>query len=323
MRPTQLLAFAGRQALVAALTLIGIVIMVFVALRFVPGNYADVMLGTRATPEMRAIANAKYGLDQPQLEQFYRWLVALLQGDLGTSLGSGEPVASEIWDRAGLTMELGLVAGLFTLVIGGALGVIGGVGGRRVRVQAPVRLGNALLLSLPEILIGGMLVYVISKYVTPFTTGTWPSLLSDPVANFFAVLPPALVASTLGIGFVMATTRRAVAAVLEEPYVQAARVRGTPWRTIYRRHLWRNTATPVLTVFGIYLAYLLGGVAIVEQLFGLYGLGQYLVDSANQRDYPAVQGVVLVSAAFFVVLNMLIDVMYGLIDPRIGQRKSA
>jgi peptide/nickel transport system permease protein len=127
----------------------------------------------------------------------------------------------------------------------------------------------------------------------------------------------------LGIGFVIATTRRAVAAVLEEPYVRAARVRGTPWRTIYRRHLWRNTATPVLTVFGIYLAYLLGGVAIVEQLFDLHGLGQYLVESANQRDYPAVEGVVLVTAAAFVVLNMFIDVMYGVIDPRIGQRKSA
>jgi peptide/nickel transport system permease protein len=217
-------------------------------------------------------------------------------------------------------VELGLVAGLLTFVVGVALGVVGGVVGARTRRQAPVRLGNALLLSLPEILTGGLLVYLISKYESPFTTGAWPSLSSDPAGNFFAVLPPAIVASTLGIGFVMATTRRAVAGVLNEPYVQAARVRGIPYRTIYRRHLWRNTATPVLTVFGIYLAYLLGGVAIVEQLFALHGLGQYLIESAAQRDYPAVQGVVLVTAAAFVFLNMLIDVMYGVIDPRIGQR---
>ena len=323
MRSGQLLGFVLRQVLVAVLTLVGIVILVFIALRFVPGNYADVLLGPRATPKMRELANEKYGLDEPQLEQFYRWLVALLQGDLGTSLRSGDSVASEILDRAALTVELGLVAGLFTLLVGVTLGVLGGVAGGRSRTQAPVRLGNALLLSLPEILVGGFLVYVISKYVTPFSTGTWPSLTTDPVANFYAVLPPAFVASTLGIGFVMATTRRAVAGALDEPYVRAARVRGTPWPTIYRRHLWRNTATPVLTVFGIYLAYLLGGVAIVEELFALHGLGSYLVESAAQRDYPAVQGVVLVTAAAFVVMNMLIDVMYGVIDPRIGQRKSA
>ncbi len=212
---------------------------------------------------------------------------------------------------------------MFTLVLGVSLGVLGGLTARRRGTRPTVRLGNAALLSLPEILTGGVVVYLISKYAVPFTIGVFPPLLEDPVGNFLAVIPPAAVVATLGIGFIMATTRRAVAGVLQEPYVEAARVGGVPQRKIHERHLWRNIATPIITVFGVYLAYLLGGVAIGEELFGLHGLGQYLIDSAARRDYPAVQGVVLVAAAAFVLINMLIDVLYGVIDPRIARRAAA
>lgn len=316
----QLIEFTLRQVVVVAVTLLGIAVTVFVAMRLVPGSYADVLLGPRATPQLRAVTTARYGLDEPVTVQFLRWLGLLLRGDFGTSLSSGTPVSSEIMDRAWLTFELALVAGLFTLVLGVLLGVLGGLTARRRTTMPAVRLSNAGLLSLPEILTGGLLVYLISRYAVPFTIGVFPPLFEDPVGNLLAVLPPAAVVSTLGIGFVMATTRRAVAGVLQEPYVAAARMRGVPQRTIYRRHLWRNTATPVATVFGIYLAYLLGGVAIAEEMFGLHGLGQYLIDSAARRDYPAVQGVVLVAAAAFVVINMVIDVLYGVIDPRVGRR---
>ncbi|MDP9398150.1 MAG: ABC transporter permease [Actinomycetota bacterium] len=316
----QLIGFTLRQVAVAAVTLVGIAVTVFVAMRLVPGSYADVLLGPRATPQLRAATTAQYGLDQPVTVQFTRWLGSLLRGDLGMSLSSGTPVASEIIERAWLTLELALVAGLFTLVLGVVFGVLGGLTARRRTTAPTTRLINAGLLSLPEILIGALLVYLISKYAVPFTIGVFPPFLEDPVGNLLAVIPPAAVVSTLGIGFVMATTRRSVAGVLQEPYVAAARMRGVPQRTIYARHLWRNTATPVVTVAGIYLAYLLGGVAIAEELFGLHGLGQYLIDSAARRDYPAVQGVVLVAAAAFVVINMVIDVLYGVIDPRVGRR---
>ncbi|WP_020500304.1 ABC transporter permease [Sciscionella marina] len=232
-------------------------------------------------------------------------------------------MAGEIFGRARVTIELAVLGGLFTVVPGVALGLLGGVSARRRGSATATRLVNVLFLSLPEILLGGLLVFVITTYVVPFTVGVWPSLVDDPAGNLAAAVPPALVLSTFGIGVVMATTRRAVGTVLDEPYVRATEIRGLPVLTTYRHHLWRNIAAPVLTVFGIYLAYLLGGAAIVENLFALNGLGSYLINAADQRDYPAVQGVVLAAAAAFVVINMLIDVLYGVIDPRVGRRGAA
>lgn len=319
----QLSRFVLRQVASALLTLFVVTVLVFLALHLVPGNYVDVLLGPQATAAQRAAAVSEYGLDRSIVVQFATWFGDLLSGDLGTSLRSGEPVAVEILERAPVTLELTVLGSLFTVVSGVALGLLGGVTARRRGAANATRLANALLLSLPEILVGGVIVFGITTFAVPFTVGTWPNPFTDPLGNLAAALPPAIVLSIFGAGFVMATTRRAVATVLDEPYVQANEVRGFPVRTIHRRHLWRNVSAPVLTVVGIYLASVLTGAAIVEQLFALNGLGRYLISAANQRDYPAVQGIVLVAASIFVLINMIIDILYGIIDPRIGRRGSA
>lgn len=319
---TQFARFALGRLAVALLTLAVVAVVVFVAMRLIPGNYAEAVLGPQATPEAHAVMNAKYGLDDSALVQFGKWVQATLTGDFGTSLTSGDAVLSELGSRAMVTVELAVLGGLLALAVGVPLGLLGGMTRKRRR-RGVVRVGNSVLLSLPDIMVGAILVYVISTYEVPFTIGAWTPLFSDPVANLQAALPAALTIAVLGMGFVTATTRGAVEEILAEPYVHAARARGATRAQIVRRHVLRNTSVPVLTVFAVYLGYLLGGAVIAEVLFSLDGIGRYVVDAASHRDYPVVQGTVIASAAAFVLINMAVDLLYGVLDPRIGARSAA
>jgi peptide/nickel transport system permease protein len=318
----QLARFALGRLAVALLTLAVIGVAVFAAMRMIPGSYADLVLGTQATPQQRAEMTSRYGLDAPVTTQFAKWAGAVVTGDLGTSLASHEPVVDELGSRAAVTVELAVLGGLLALLVGVPLGLVGGISRSRRRTGV-IRVGNAILLSLPDILVGAVLVYLISTYDVPFSVGTWKPLLSDPVGNLQAALPAALTVAILGMGFVMTTTRGAVAAIMVEPYVQAARARGASRRQIVRRHVLRNSSVPILTVFAVYLGYLLGGAVIAEVLFSLDGIGRYVVDAAGQRDYPVVQGTVLAAAAAFVLISMTVDLLYGVLDPRIGARSRA
>jgi peptide/nickel transport system permease protein len=318
----QFARFALGRLTVALLTLAVVAVVVFVAMRLIPGNYADAVLGPQATPEAHAVMNAKYGLDDSALVQFGKWAGATVTGDLGTSLTSGDAVLDELGSRAMVTVELALLGGLLALLVGVPLGLLGGVTRRRRR-RAVIRVGNSVLLSLPDIMVGAILVYVISTYDVPFTIGSWTPFFSDPIANLQAALPAALTIAVLGMGFVTSTTRGAVEEILGEPYVHAARARGATRAQIVRRHVLRNSSVPVLTVFAVYLGYLLGGAVIAEVLFSLDGIGRYVVDAAGHRDYPVVQGTVIASAAAFVLINMAVDLLYGVLDPRIGARGAA
>lgn len=318
----QFARFAVGRLAVALVTLAVIGIAVFFAMRAVPGSYAEIVLGPTATAEARAEMTAKYGLEDPVLEQFAKWAGNALTGDLGTSLTSGDSVTSELLSRAAVTVELAVLGGLLALLVGVPLGLVGGISRSR-RKTGLIRVGNSVLLSLPDILIGALLVWLISTYEVPFTVGGWVSLTEDPVANLQAALPAALTIAVLGMGFVMTTTRGTVAAVMAEPYVQAARARGATRREIVRRHVLRNSSVPVLTVFAVYLGYLLGGAVIAEVLFSLDGIGRYVIDAAGNRDYTVVQGAVLAAAAAFVLISMLVDLLYGVLDPRIGARSAS
>ncbi|MDW5596130.1 ABC transporter permease [Conexibacter stalactiti] len=318
----QFARFGVGRLTVALVTLAIIAVAVFWAMRMVPGSYADVMLPANARAEARAALIDQYGLDDPLPAQFMTWAGNAVTGDLGTSLTSGEPVLSELGSRALVTVELAFLGGLLALLVGVPLGLIGGISRSR-RKTGLIRVGNSVLLSLPDILVGALLVWVISTYEVPFTVGGWEPLFDDPVANLQAALPAALTISVLGMGFVMTTTRGAVAQIASEPYVQAARARGATRGEIVRRHVLRNSSVPVLTVFAVYLAYLLGGTVIAEVLFSLDGIGRYVIDATGHRDYPVVQGAVLVAAAAFVLISMVVDLLYGVLDPRIGARSAS
>jgi len=314
----RLIVFLVPRLVIAAITMFGVALLVFVALRLLPGGYAEVLLGPFATPEARAIIGAKYGLDQPIAVQFVKWLGALLQGDFGVSMVNRRPVIEEFVRRAPVTAELATLTLALALAIGLPLGVSSALAashGRRGRLG---RLVGALGASVPEFVLGSALIFVFSSWSLGLKVGGFVPLAQDPWANLRSVVLPTASLSVFGIALILRTTRDAVLRVLTEGHILAAVARGeTPWR-IVRHHVLRNAAIPVVTVTATYFGFLLGGAVIAEILFSIPGVGYYIYSSLEGRDYAVVQAGVLLASFAFVSLNMLADVAYALIDPRIG-----
>jgi peptide/nickel transport system permease protein len=285
-------------------TLLGISVLIFAAVRLMPGGFAETILGPFATPEQKAALAARYGLDQSVFAQYGRWLSAVGSGDFGVSMISREPVATELLARLPVTARLTLLAVGAAVLAGVPLGVLTALRARPGGGGAAGRLLSGLGVSVPEFALGSLLVFAISRY----------GLQTD------GYVLPAAVLSIFAISATARTTRDAVLGVLVEPYITAAVARGeTPW-FIVRHHILRNAAAPVLTLIATITAYLLGGALIVEYLFNLPGVGSYLVQAVGRRDYAVVQAGVLLAAAVFIFMNVLIDLLVGLVDPRLGRR---
>jgi peptide/nickel transport system permease protein len=317
----RLLAFLLPRLGSALLTLLGVALLVFVALRLIPGGYAEVLLGPFATPEMRAIIAARYGLDESLPLQFWHWLAALLQGDFGVSMVNRQPVIDEFVRRAPVTAELSLLTLAMALAVGLPLGVWSALSaqGRGATVGRVVGAAGA---SVPEFVLGSALIYVFSRWQLGLRVGGFVSFGESPWGNLKSVVLPTVSLSVFGMALVLRTTRDAVLRVLTEGHILAAVGRGeTPWH-IVRHHVLRNAAIPVVTVTATYFGFLLGGAVIAEVLFSMPGVGYYIYSALEGRDYAVVQAGVLLAAAVFVGLNMLADLAYAVIDPRIGASKA-
>ncbi|MFX0540488.1 ABC transporter permease [Roseovarius sp. S4756] len=299
-------------------TLLGVSILVFLSLRMIPGGYADILLGPFVTPAAREAISQQYGLDQPLVVQYLRWLAALLQGDFGVSMVTRQPVLDEFIRRAPVTLELALIALGLALLVGLPLGVWSGIrqGGRRGVDFA--RLVGALGASVPDFVLGSALIFVFSVWSLWFRVGGYVPFGEDPVGNMQVMLLPALTLSLFGIALVLRTTRDAVLRVMTEGYITAAVARGERPRDIVRMHILRNAAIPVVTVVTTYFGFLLGGAVVVEVLFSVPGFGLYIFNGLLNRDYAIVQAGVLLAATAFVAINMLADFLYAVIDPRVG-----
>ena len=309
--------WAGR-ALSSAATLLGVSVLIFAAVRLMPGGFAETVLGPFATAEQKAELAARYGLDQAVFLQYGHWLSAVAGGDFGVSMISRQPVGAELLARLPVTAELTVLAVLASILAGVPLGVLTAVRARPGGGGAAGRLLSGLGVSVPEFVLGSLVVFVFSRYALGLEVGTWVPLTQDPAANLATMILPAAVLSVFSISVTARTTRDAVMGVLVEPYVTAAVGRGeSPW-FIVRHHILRNAATPVVTLIGTTTAYLLGGALIVEHVFNLPGIGSYIVQAVGRRDYAVVQAGVLLAAAVFIVMNVLIDLLVGAIDPRFG-----
>ena len=318
----RLIVFLAPRFVIAAITMFGVALLVFIALRLLPGGYAEVLLGPFATPEARAIIGAKYGLDQPIAIQFVKWLGALLQGDFGVSMVNRRPVIDEFLRRAPVTGELATLTLVLALAIGLPLGVGSALAASEGRRGLLGRLVGALGASVPEFVLGSALIFVFSRWSLGLKVGGFVPLAQDPWANLRSVVLPTASLSVFGIALILRTTRDAVLRVLTEGHILAAVARGeSPWR-IVRHHVLRNAAIPVLTVTATYFGFLLGGAVIAEILFSIPGVGYYIYSSLEGRDYAVVQAGVLLASFAFVSLNMLADVAYALIDPRIGATRA-
>ncbi|MFC4113311.1 ABC transporter permease [Nonomuraea zeae] len=328
----RLLMWWSGRALSSAATLLGVSVLIFAAVRLMPGGFAETVLGPFATAEQKAELAARYGLDQPVLLQYGHWLAAVTGGDFGTSMISRQPVGTELLARLPVTAELTVLAVAASVLAGVPLGVLtavrirpagtkgagGSAGGSGGGSGVAGRLLSGLGVSVPEFVLGSLVVFVFSRYALGLEVGAWVPFGQDPAANLATMILPAAVLAVFSISVTARTTRDAVMGVLVEPYVTAAVGRGeSPW-SIVRHHILRNAATPVVTLLGTIIAYLLGGALIVEHVFNLPGVGSYVVQAVGRRDYAVVQAGVLLAAGVFIVMNVLIDLLVGVLDPRLG-----
>lgn len=307
-----------RRAASAALTLFVVSVLIFTASRLMPGGFAEVVLGPFASPEQRAAVSAEYGLDRGILVQYGLWLEAVAHGDFGTSMISGESVASELRLRLPVTAELTLLSVGAAVALGVPLGIWTAVRAGRRGGGALGRLAGGLGVSLPEFVLGSLVVFVFSRYALGLTVGGYQPLGEDAGANLRSMVLPAAVLSVFAVAVTARTTRDAVLNVLVEPYITASVARGESPGSIIARHVLRNAAIPVMVAVTTIAAYLLGGAVIIEQLFNLPGVGSYVVQAVQRRDYAVVQAGVLLAAAVFIVINMAVDAVAGVLDPRFG-----
>jgi peptide/nickel transport system permease protein len=298
-------------------TMFGAAVLVFVALRFIPGGYADMLLGPFATPAAREAIETRYGLNQPIVAQFLHWLVAMLHGDFGVSMVTQQPVIDEFVRRAPVTLELALLSLGMALLFGLPLGVAAGAAPPKAKLTALARIAGAFGASVPDFVLGTALIFVFSVWSLWLKVGGFVSFVDDPVLNLRTMLLPAATLAVFGAALIVRTTRDAVLRVMTEPYITAAVARGESPSEIMRRHVLRNAAIPIVTVITTYFGFLLGGAVVVEVLFSIPGIGFYAYNGLGNRDFAIVQAGVLLAACVFVTINMLADLLYVLIDPRL------
>lgn len=312
---------ATRRVVEAALTLLGVAVLVFIMLRVIPGNQITASLGTEAsaalTPNQLAALRAYYGLDQPPVVQFFGWLGNVLTGNLGISQRTGQSVLDMTLEALPVTMELAILATLLGLLIGIPLAMLSASRPNGARDAAAQVIG-LVALSVPGFLLGAALLALVSKYFryNPSAQG-FARLLDDPGLNLQQMLFPALV---LGFGLaapIMRTGRSALLEVQTQDFVRTARGKGVAPVQVQIRHVLRNALVPIVTMTGIQFGYLLGGAVVVEQIFSVPGIGRQVLIGLQQKEYAVVQSTVLVIALSFVLVNLLTDLLYRLIDPRV------
>jgi peptide/nickel transport system permease protein len=291
-------------------------VAVFSLIHLTPGDPVTIMLGEERDQRVIDATRRELGLDQPVPVQYAAWLGRVLQGDLGRSIRSKQPVAELIGQRLPATVQLAAFSILLAVVIALPAGVISAVK-RGTFVDAAATTLSLLGVAVPSFFLGILLIFVLSLQLRWLPPTGYVSPIVDPVTNLKLMLMPAI---TLGAGAAAVITRIARASLLEvldQEYVRTARAKGLRETLVVRRHALKNAMIPVVTVTGLSAGHLLGGAVIVEQIFALPGVGRLAVENIFNRDFPVVQGVVLLLAVIFLAVNFVVDLLYAALDPRI------
>ncbi|MFE6078763.1 nickel ABC transporter permease [Paenibacillus sp. NPDC057886] len=296
-------------------TLIGVSLLSFIILQLVPGDPAELIAGMDASPEEVQIIRERLGTDKPLYEQYVQYNLQLLKGDLGTSMRSDNPVLQEILERFPNTVILTLLATLVTVVIGLFTGVIAATKPGSARDHASMAF-SLFGISMPVFWLGIILILVFAYYI--------PILPSGGSSEFKHFILPALVLGISSAAVLARLTRSSILEVINQDYIRTAKAKGVrEWLIIYK-HALKNAFVPIITVIGMEIGNLLGGAVLTETVFSMNGLGRYIIQSIQFRDYSAVQGSILFVAFIFVIINLLVDLCYAAVDPRIRyDRKEA
>jgi peptide/nickel transport system permease protein len=310
--------YLARRAAWTVVALLGVSVIIFLLVRLLPGDVVDIIAGTEGqlSAEQRRAILREFGLDRSLPVQYGLWLWNMLQGNFGWSFRTSQPVAALIVSRLPITVELALLAILGVALVGIPLGVAASVS-RSVRVRTLVQVVGVLGLSLPNFWVAVLLIIAASSLFGWLPALIYVSPWADPWVNLQQMFLPVL-SLALGLSAVVVRmTRSSMLEVLGQEFIRVARAKGLPGRAVLLRHALRNALIPIVTVLGLQTGFLLGGVVITEQIFGLPGLGWTLLNGVHQRDYPVVQGTVMVFSVTFVLVNLLVDLLYTYLDPRI------
>jgi peptide/nickel transport system permease protein len=298
--------------------LVGVSVVVFVLVRLIPGDVVDIMIGVEGhiSPAQRSQLMHDLGLDAPIYVQYARWLAAVGRGDLGRSLRTKQPVATILAQGLPVTLEVAALSMLLAAALAIPLGILTAQA-RNSRVDLCGRVLGMVGLSVPGFWLATLLMLFASRFLGWTPAIQFASLFADPVRNLQQMLLPALSLSPSLMVIIMRMTRSATLEVLGQDYIRVARAKGLAERVVLGRHALRNSLIPVITVMGIQVGYLLGGVVVIEQIFGLPGIGWMLLTALFQRDYPTIQPALLLLALTFIAMNLLTDLLYAYLDPRI------
>ena len=307
-----------RRVLAILPVLVGVSVAVFLMIRLVPGDVVDVLLGTEgvASPQRMAELRRLFGLDRPLYLQYADWVGRMLAGDLGSSLRTGRPILPDVLARLPVTIQLTATAMAISLLFAVPFGIISAV--RRYTVlDSAVRLAGLLGLSIPNFWLATMLVLLVSLYWRILPTSGYVHPSQDLLGSFRSVLLPAISLGLANMAILMRMTRSSMLEVLRQEYITTARAKGLAEKLVIARHALRNALIPVVTVAGIQVGYLLGGAIIIEHIFALPGIGTLVLNAITQRDYPLLQAAMLFIAFAFPLVNLLIDILYTYLDPKV------
>lgn len=311
-------SYIARRLALLVPVLIGVSIVTFMLVHLLPGSALDIIIGVdqQMTVEQRAQLRHEYGFDAPLPVQYVKWANHVLHGDLGASLRSKRPITTELRLRLPVTFELTFLAAVLGGAPAVAFGVLAAVK-RNSWIDYLATLITLVGVAMPSFWLATLLVLIFALKLHWLPPIQYVKFTDNPVDNLRHMLLPAIALGASLATTIMRQTRSAVLEVLGQDYVRVARAKGLRETLVLNRHVLRNALIPITTVLGIQIARLLGGVFIIENIFALPGVGRYTLDAIQSRDYAVVQGVVLILAVISALITLVVDVLYGVIDPRI------
>lgn len=295
--------------------------LTFMLIHLVPGDPARVLLGEEATPQTVAALQHQLGLDQPLPQQFLLWLWQAIHGNLGMSIQLQQPVTQALLQRLPVTLELGLVSLLYSLALAIPLGVYSATH-RNGWVEWLVNISSLVGTAIPNFVLALLLIFLFAVVLRVVPPGGYKPFTDDPTSNIRDLVLPMIALGTGTVAVNLRQIRASMVEVLEQDYVRTARAKGLSERRVNYVHALRNSLIPLLTIVGLQVGAILGGAFVIETIFLWPGIGKLAVDSIFAKDYPVVQGVVLVAAFAYMLINLLVDISYVFLDPRIRLNKS-
>jgi len=309
--------FIARRVLAAVPTLVAVLTLVFVIVRIVPGDPALVILGDQATPEAIAALRTRLGLDRSLWAQYFAFLGDALRGDFGVSMVTGRSIMAEVGAVLPHTIDLTLAAMVFGVAVGVPVGIWAALNRNGV-VDVMARLISLIGLSFPVFVSGIFLLLAFALHWRVFPV-IGSANLEDYGDRLHKLILPSITLGLIMAAYITRVTRSAMLQSLGEDYIRTARAKGVPWRRVVWVHGLRNASLPIVTVVGLYVGILLGNSVLTEIVFNRPGLGKIIVGALNQRDYTMLQGLMVIYCFLIVVVNLITDLLYGVLDPRVKQ----